>query len=246
VPAVLQAIAGVVTGSGTPPPKPAIASVLNGANFSAGPLAPGSVVLVFGANLAGGSYFGESDPLPRDLGDTMLTINGMSAPLFTADFGGIEAQIPFEIAPGPATAVVTVAGVSSEPFLFDVGAAAPGLYAFSDRHAVAINTDNTLNMPGSPAPSGSILTAYLTGAGAVNPAVETGIWAPDLPFSLPLASVQASIGGQPAAIWFAGLTPRCVGIFQVNMIVPSLPPGEYPLVITLDGVASNSAIVTIA
>ena len=56
----------------------------------------------------------------------------------------------------------------------------------------------------------------------------------------------ATIGGQPAAVSFAGLAPRLVGVFQVNVQVPNLAAGNYPLAITVGGVTSNSATIGVS
>jgi uncharacterized protein (TIGR03437 family) len=48
-----------------------------------------------------------------------------------------------------------------------------------------------------------------------------------------------------APIYFLGLTPGTVGLAQANLIVPALGPGAYPVVVTIGGVASNTATVYI-
>jgi uncharacterized protein (TIGR03437 family) len=47
--------------------------------------------------------------------------------------------------------------------------------------------------------------------------------------------VAATIGGQPATVEWAGMTWECAGVMQVHLRVPSLPPGNHPLVISVDG-----------
>jgi uncharacterized protein (TIGR03437 family) len=43
----------------------------------------------------------------------------------------------------------------------------------------------------------------------------------------------------------SGLAPRLAGVFEVSIQIPNLPPGDYALVITIGGVSSNSALITI-
>jgi uncharacterized protein (TIGR03437 family) len=58
--------------------------------------------------------------------------------------------------------------------------------------------------------------------------------------------VTVTIGGQTATVQFAGLSPGFVGLYQVNVQIPTgLAPGNsVPLVITQAGIASNT--VTLA
>jgi adhesin/invasin len=60
------------------------------------------------------------------------------------------------------------------------------------------------------------------------------------------ASVSATIGGAPAAVSFAGLAPGFVSLVQANIVVPpSLAAGTYPLVVSIDGQASNAGNVSV-
>ena len=54
------------------------------------------------------------------------------------------------------------------------------------------------------------------------------------------------ISDQSAEILFLGLTPGLVGVGQANLKVPPLPPGAYPLAITIGGVKSNTGLVTVS
>ena len=46
-------------------------------------------------------------------------------------------------------------------------------------------------------------------------------------------------------VQFAGLAPGFPGVDQVNLEVPQIPPGTYPVVITVDGVSSNAVSLTV-
>jgi uncharacterized protein (TIGR03437 family) len=59
------------------------------------------------------------------------------------------------------------------------------------------------------------------------------------------ATTTATIGTQPATVVFSGLAPGFVGLGQANIQVPALATNDYPLVLTVNGVASNSGIVAV-
>jgi uncharacterized protein (TIGR03437 family) len=114
---------------------PAINGVLNAASFAqAAKVAPGSLVSVFGASLATGDALGvyPSATLP---GGGVITINGVSAPLFdvVASQGQINLLVPFETpATGSVPVVLISAAGTSAPFLLDMAAAAPGIFRIPD------------------------------------------------------------------------------------------------------------------
>jgi uncharacterized protein (TIGR03437 family) len=165
----------------------------------------------------------------------------MLAPLIYAGPGQINAQVPFEASPGSATIAVTIDGRVAGTASVTVQPSAPGLFTIDAGRAAVVNQDGTVNSLANPAPSGTIVSAYLTGLGAVDNPVATGAPAASDPLSRVTSDVGATVGGLPATVTFAGLAPGFAGLYQVNLTVPQLPPGDYPLQISAAGVASNSA-----
>ena len=108
-------------------------------------------------------------------------------------------------------------------------------------------------LPAAPAiflavPAGSgVITAYVTGLGAVSPAVPTGSPAPLDVLSYAQATVTATLGGVPATVQFAGLAPGFIGLGQVNILIPQdAPKGDaVPLVLEINGQKSKPAPVAI-
>jgi len=103
------------------------------------------------------------------------------------------------------------------------------------------NQDGAINGLYAPATPGSTITVYLTGQGLLDVSIPTGSAAPQNPPIGAAASVAARVDKQNAEITFAGM----VGIFQVNIRLPSLSPGEYPLVIQVGTSISNSAMLIV-
>ncbi len=55
-----------------------------------------------------------------------------------------------------------------------------------------------------------------------------------------------TIGGKSAQVTYQGLAPGYAGLGQINAIVPSgLMPGDQPVFITINGVPSNSGVITV-
>ena len=52
-------------------------------------------------------------------------------------------------------------------------------------------------------------------------------------------AIRAEIGGVPAELLFAGASPGQPGLYQVNAVVPVLPPGTYPVQLFAAGASSN-------
>jgi hypothetical protein len=74
-------------------PKVDPAGVVNGASY-AQPIAPGSLVSIFGTNLAATTMTAQETPLPTELAGTSVTLNGIKAPLLFVSPSQINLQAP--------------------------------------------------------------------------------------------------------------------------------------------------------
>ena len=203
--------------------RPALFSgaVVNAASFSAA-VAPGSLISVFGVNLASVPATASGAPWPLKLGDTSLQVNGTSVPVYFASSGQINAQLPYEIAPGPQTITVANSLGAGDAISFDVAPAACGIFQYAGgTRGIVLNQDGSLNSPSNPEVRGSVVVAFVTGIGMVNPSVPTGQAAPGSPLSFAAQTFTAAIGGSPAAIQFIGLTPGFIGLAQANITIPA-------------------------
>ncbi len=220
------------------PNSPGINVILNSAGNGAGAVAPGSIVSVYGTNLATAAEAASQNPLPTVLGDTRILINGLPAPLLSASPGQINAQIPYETLGGIATVVALRGTSQSAPAALKVQETAPGIF-------VALNQDGTVNGSGHAAAPGSTLLVFATGLGPTEPSVPTGVAAPAGSPASVIVPLSAGMGGEKTAVLSAGLTPGMVGVFNVTLIVPDLAPGNYALAIQAGGAQSNSLTVII-
>ncbi len=234
------AVSVSVTSSGSgSAATPAISSVANGASFKQS-FAPGSVMSVFGSELSALTKSASSVPLPLSMSGVAVLVNGVAAPLYYAASGQLNVQIPYETTVNsPAVLSINNNGqVTTQTF--EVAAAAPGIFT---------NSSGAL-VPTPSAVLGQEVAFYVTGVGAVSPAISDGA-APaastllaDLP--KPLQKTTITIGGAEANIDFIGIPSGLVGVTQINVQVPNgIAAGAQQVVVTVDGVASPPATITI-
>jgi uncharacterized protein (TIGR03437 family) len=226
--------------------------IVNAASFAGGGvLAPGSIISVFGRQLAASTGGASAVPLPTTLGGATLSVGGRDVPLFFSSEGQINAQLPFELASGTRPqAMVKLATGFTVPETIIVGASQPGIFAVNQQgtgQGAVLDKDGKLVGASAPAKAGDIVQVFCTGLGPTNPAVASGQAGPKSePLARVVAAVEARIGDKPAVVHFAGLAPGFVGLYQVNVQIPAgVAPGPaVSLVLTQSGVASNT--VTLA
>ncbi len=228
---------------------PAVTGVVNAASYAASAIAPGEIVALFGQNmgpqsLVTGTYDGYGN-LSTQLYGTQVTFNGIPAPLLYTSTGAAAAIVPYAIA-GSSTATMQVSynGQNAASQNFTVAATAPGLFsadASGKGPGAILNADYSLNSPSNPASAGSIVVVYGTGGGQTNPPSTDGsITAAAMPLS---ADVQVMVGGQPAQVLYAGNAGgEVAGVTQLNIQLPAGVTGTVPVVLTVGGVASGSAV----
>jgi uncharacterized protein (TIGR03437 family) len=223
------------------PQQPSLLAAVNAASLQPGPVAPGSLVSIFGRNLTQDTVMSTSGALPVQPGGMTVSINGIPAPLQFVSPGQINVQVPVGIREGSTVAELRLPAMPPASIQFAVTSAAPGIFAIGPNQEAARNADDTLNSPSNPAAPGSQITVYLTGQGVVMPPVRT-----NPPPSSLTHRVTATVGSEPADVLFAGLDADSIGVFEVRLRVPNIGSGFYPLVISVGGVTSNARQVTIS
>ncbi|MBI3696813.1 MAG: hypothetical protein HY238_18500 [Acidobacteria bacterium] len=245
----LQTILADLVG-GTPAPAITSGGIVNGASFALAPapVAPGSIISIFGTNLAASTAQASAVPLPTQLAGITVKVNGTPIPLFFVSPGQINAQLPFEAPPGRATAVVTSSAGDSRSETFNVASSAIGIFPFpSSNRAIALNQDGSVNGPENPEGRGRVIVVFLTGQGPVTPPVPTGRAAPLDTLSPAALPGAATIGGSTAPVMFLGLTPGFVGLAQANIQIPSdiTPGAQVAMSITVGGQAGNTTTISV-
>jgi uncharacterized protein (TIGR03437 family) len=159
----------------------------------------------------------------------------------------INFQTPFEASlPGNTTVVVTANGTTAATITAALAEFAPGIFGYArvpgSFDPVIVHADNALVTPGNPAGPAEVLVVYATGVGSLDNPLATGAASPSSPLATPKIQPTVSVGGAPAEVLFAGLTPGYVGLTQFNIRLPAtLPAGvRLPLVIRFGADESSS------
>ena len=233
--------------------------VLLGAGFERGPVAPGSIISLFGQNLAATAATAQTLPLPRTLNGVRVLVGEKEAPLFYVGPGQVNAQVPVELESDRQLQVrIEANGVSSAPEPLQTAAARPGIFTlgppYGNQGAILIANSNklampvTANIPSQPAAVGGVVSIFCTRLGATDPAVASGQPGPSAePLARVKTPVAVTIGGKPATVYFAGFAPGFAALYQVNAQVPDgVTPGDaVPVVITQGGFSSNTATIAV-
>jgi uncharacterized protein (TIGR03437 family) len=142
-----------------------------------------------------------------------------------------------------------------------VQAAAPGIFAANSQgtgQGSIENQDYSINGPSNPAAAGSTVSIYGTGQGQVSPAVPDGIAVSGLSSTVTVTTTNSqtcvtspnsmcvAFGTQFGNVSFSGLAPGLIGVWQINVVVPSgLGTGSVTLDVYIDGSPSNRVTIAV-
>ncbi len=247
------------------PPSITAAGVVNNNSYQQ-PVAPGSWIAIYGSNLVNPAelidttngdlasfYLLQGSMLPMVLDGTTVSFDvpskGISVPGYIyyvrPDGGQINVLVPWELQ-GQTSAQVKVTvdqilygNVVTVP-LQDY---TPALYVNTGNIATAQNAaDYSLITASNPAVQGQSIILYVNGLGPTNNQPASGAEAPASPnLATTKTTPVVTIGGKPATVQFSGLTPPYVGLYQVNVQVPTgLTSGNQPITIAIGGATSPS------
>jgi uncharacterized protein (TIGR03437 family) len=212
------------------------------------PLAPGTIVQIYGSSLAKQTAINSTIPLQTSLSGTAVFIGGVQAPLYFVSAGQVNAQIPFELTPGqPYQVIVSNNGAITAPDGLQLIAESPGVASFPSGTAESQHaTDSSLITEASPAKPGEFVVIYLAGMGPTTVPVATGAGAPSDPLARTQDAPSVTINSEPVRVLFAGLTPGLAGLYQIDLQVPAdAPDGDLSLVVSQPGFQGSSVILPV-
>ena len=204
--------------------------VVNGASFApvGNPIAPGQFIALFGTGIGPASaVVAPSVPFPTTLGGVSVTVQGRPAPLYFVSATQISALVPFATSGSTADIVVRAGNQDSNRVVVPVSRTSPGIYATTQNGIGAgaiLKADFTIVSPTNAPRRGDTVLIYLTGLGALNPALSDGAAASSSILSRIVDSVNVYIGGHRATVSFAGAAPGFAGLYQINVVIPVSAP----------------------
>jgi uncharacterized protein (TIGR03437 family) len=227
-------------------------SIVNASDYSAGPFAPNSVLSIFGSNLSwytqAMSVSKTAAVVPTELSGVAVYVDNAPTPMLYVSGPQINFLIPSGEITGNVTVRVVREGVTGPEVTIALIDGAPALFVIGTGFAIATHADGTLLTDASPAQPGEIVVIYATGLGPTDPNPEIGE-IPETAASMQwLSSLSVSLGGAVLPsylIKYAGVTPGCVGLYQLNIELPQ-DVGADPVIQVSVGAKSSLGTLKLA
>jgi uncharacterized protein (TIGR03437 family) len=262
-----------VPGCATVAAQPVITSIVNNATYAPDqPLAPRGIVAVFGQNLTDGTSCLPPSCGPVLEGPSTLRIwmagsaiyfDYKPATILYATPTQLGVQLPADLKPGRVRVQLNGTGVAF--FSVDIAASAPGIFTQNQQGTGAgaiLHANGTPVTETDPAAAGETVVMYGTGFGQTSPALASGqvpgLLSPGQSYSI-AAPLQLLVGGVPAKIVYAGASPCCAGLDQVNFEIPqqtgsgsaisvvlAKSGSSRPISIAVRGAATARQVVSVA
>ncbi len=203
--------------------------IVSGADLTARPAAPGSLISVLGARVQTANA--------QTVGN-----QGGSYPVLAASDQSSQLQVPFEASSG--TFSLTLEGATDRWSVpLTVQDAAPAIFVDADGAPLILDASSGLVVdPKLAVYAGTSVQVLATGLGKVKPEWPTGEPAPSPPDTPPVVAgtVTAFLDGRPIEVTRAVLAPGYVGYYMVELQIPAIVNrGASELRIVMNGAESN-------
>lgn len=237
---------------------PTITTVQSAGAFNANAgLASGTWLEIYGTNLssttrswAGSDFTNNGQNAPTSLSSVSVTIDGIPAYVDYISSTQVNVLAPDDPNLGAGIPIVlSSSGVQSNTIAMQKNATAPALLAPSSfmvngtQYVVAQFPDQTFvgntglisGVNFRPAKPGDTVIIYGVGFGPVTPSIPSGTVAGAVNSLQNMPTF--SFGQAQAQLSYAGLAPGFVGLYQFNVVVPNVSPGDVQLNVSQGGVA---------
>jgi uncharacterized protein (TIGR03437 family) len=213
------------------PPVASAGGVVNNGTFASGePLAQGDIAAVFGNQFDfDAPQSASSLPLQTTLDGIQVLVNGTAAPIYYASSGQINFEIPINAATGDGTVQVVRNGTVGNLIYVDINAVVPRFIVYDGGYGIMTTPAGALTgIPSNPVKVGDTIVIYALGLGPTTPPVPSGTASPSSTLATVPGTTKVCFGTESpfyqapcATALFSGLTPNFVGLYQVNVTIPS-------------------------
>jgi uncharacterized protein (TIGR03437 family) len=234
-------------------PYPAISpnGVVNAASGQIGQgLAPGSYIAIYGSALSDALQVESTASLPVSLSQVSVSFDAgtLSLPghLHFVSSGQVNVQIPWEFQGKTSVQMkVTMGGLQSDVYTLPLAPTSPGIFEIAGV-AAAEDAKYAVIGPNHPAVRGQSIAIFVNGLGPVSNTPGSGEPSSAVNLSQTPSFPTVTIGGVNAQVVFSGLTPFTVGLYQVNVTVPSgIAAGNQQVVVAMGGVSSKPSVLPV-
>jgi uncharacterized protein (TIGR03437 family) len=247
--------------SGTARPVPNLTDVQDAATYQTAGFAPGSYIALFdksGASSLSDTTDENNNPnrLPLAIDYAFVSFDAPSANISAPGHvsyvsgGQVNVQVPWEVAGQTSVKIKdTIDFSTSNVVTIPIATYVPGFFETDQvNHVVAARDANyqTINAS-NPAKRGATIQLYANGLGPVSnqPASgEPALGPPNL--SETTSPAVVTIGGRQLTPDFSGLAPTAVGLYQLNVTIPSdMATGNQPVTVSIGGKTSPASNIQI-
>jgi uncharacterized protein (TIGR03437 family) len=217
------------------PPIANAGGVVNNGTFASGePLAEGDIAAVFGTQFDFDAPEGAIQlPLQNTMDGIQVLVNGIAAPVYYVSANQINFEVPINASTangGAGTVQVVRNGTAGNLIYVDINAQVPRFILYDGNYGIITTPTGALTgIPSNPVKPGDTIVIYALGLGLTSPPVASGTASPGPPN---LASVsgttQVCFGVETpfeqapcATAFFSGLTPNFIGLYQIDVTIPS-------------------------
>jgi uncharacterized protein (TIGR03437 family) len=229
-------------------------SIVNSASNQAGPVAPNTIVSLYGTDLAFVTRAITADDLrggqilPTALIDTgvRVSVGNLSANIYFVSPTQINFLIPASLIAGPVGVRVVLNGQGGPAVKIDLSTAAPALFQGDSQFVVGTRPDGSVITKDKPIRPGEIVVLYATGLGIADPNLPDGQLPTMAVVIQRISEFRVQIGGvtvPASSVYYAGLTPGFAGLYQVNLKIPDTLDQNPEIRIGFDGQMSPSNVL---
>jgi uncharacterized protein (TIGR03437 family) len=187
-------------------------------------------------------------PLQTTMDGVQVLVNGKAAPVYYVSPTQINFEIPIDAATGDGTVQVVRNSQPGNLVYVDINAQVPRFILYGAYGIMTTPAGALTGIPSNPIKVGDTIVIYTLGLGPTSPAVPSGTASPTSPLAVVPGTTKVCFGAESpffqapcATPFFSGLSPNFVGLYQINVTVPSgVKSGTSTMSLFLvDNISSN-------